>query len=266
MNNVLTETLYPISDSYTKGLKEKWYSSNQENPNKQQFIDRADEWFKSTKLNLLSGWEAFPCKDIIIGCTNFIESICLKYSWNIQILPGEYSYYSIMGLQPTNYGELKPNVPLLVSVPGWKYCDIDPHWDELLKECEQKNIDIHVDGCWFQSARGLEFNFDHPNIKSFAMSMSKGLDLTWNRIGLRWSRQRTMDSITLLNHTNMYNENLTACGYFLMNNIEKDYAWKKYGQEHLNLANKFNMIPTNSIHVIRDKDNKLFGIGKILST
>jgi hypothetical protein len=123
-----------------------------------------------------------------------------------------------------------------------------------------------VDGCWFQSSRGLEFNFDHPNIKSFAMSMSKGLDLTWNRIGLRWSRQRTMDSITLLNHTNMYNENLTACGYFLMNNIEKDYAWKKHGQQHLDLANKFNMSPTNSIHVIRDKHNKLFGIGKLLST
>ena len=102
MNNGLTKTLYPISDSYTKSLKEQWYSSKQENPSKQQFIDIADEWFKSTKLNFLSGWEAFPCKDIIIGCTNFIESICLKYSWNIQILPGEYSYYSIMGLQPTN--------------------------------------------------------------------------------------------------------------------------------------------------------------------
>jgi hypothetical protein len=64
----------------------------------------------------------------------------------------------------------------------------------------------------------------------------------------------------------MYNENLTACGYFLMNNIEKDYAWKKYGQQHLDLANKFDMSPTNSIHVLRDKDNNLFGIGKLLST
>ena len=98
------------------------------------------------------------------------------------------------------------------------------------------------------------------------MSMSKGLDLTWNRIGLRWSRQRTMDSITLLNQINMYNENLTACGFFLMNNIEKDYAWKAHGQTHKALAKKHSLQETNSIHVLRDKNNNLFGIGKILST
>lgn len=266
MNNTLTKKLHPISDDLTKKLKEQWYSSKHFNPSKKEFINRADDWFKSSKLNDIKGWEAFPCQDIIIGCTNFIESVCLKYAWKVQILPAEYSYYSLMGVNPTKLGELKKNIPLLVSVPSWKYCDVDPHWEELLKECEQKNIDIHIDGCWFQSARCIEFDFAHPNIKSFAMSMSKGLDLTWNRIGLRWSRQRTMDSITLLNHTNMYNENLTACGYFLMNNIDKDYAWNIYGKAHKMLAEKHGLHETNSIHVIRDKDNNLYGIGKILSS
>jgi hypothetical protein len=266
MNSELTEKLHPISDNYIKKLKEQWYSSKQENPYKEKFINHADAWFKSSKLNDLRGWEAFPCKDIIIGCTNFIESVCLKYAWDIQILPSEYSYYSIMGMKSTNPGELKPKVPLLISVPSWKYCDTDPHWNNILKECEEKDIDIHIDGCWFQSARKIEFDFDHPNIKSFAMSMSKGLDLTWNRIGLRWSRQRTVDSITLLNHYGMYNENLTACGYFLMNNLNKDYAWNTHGQAHKALAEKHGLQETNSIHVLRDKSNNLFGIGKILST
>jgi hypothetical protein len=266
MSNELTKILWPIADSHVKKLKEQWFTGTHENPNRKKFIDRAEEWFKSSKINSLQGWDAFPCKDVIIGCTNFIESICLKYSWQIQILPSEYSYYSIMGMQPTNPGNLKPNVPLLVSVPSWKYCDVDEHWNDILKECEEKNIDIHIDGCWFQSARKIEFDFDHPNIKSFGMSMSKGLDLAWNRIGLRWSRQKTIDSITLLNHTQYYNETLTACGYFLMNNLDKDYAWHTHGQAHKALAEKHGLQETNSIHVLRDKDNNLFGIGKILST
>ena len=95
--------------------------------------------------------------------------------------------------------------------------------------------------------------------------MSKGLDLAWNRIGLRWSRQKTIDSITLLNHTQYYNETLTACGYFLMNNLDKDYAWNTHGQAHKALAVKHSLEETNSIHVLRDKDNNLFGIGKLLS-
>lgn len=266
MNNELTETLWPIADSYIKKLKEQWFTGSHENPNRKKFIDRADDWFRSSKINFLSGWNAFPCKDVIIGCTNFIESVCLKYSWKVQILPSEYSYYSLMGMQSTNVGELKPNTPLLVSVPSWKYCDVDRHWNDILKECEEKNIDIHIDGCWFQSARRIEFDFDHPNIKSFGMSMSKGLDLAWNRIGLRWSRQKTIDSITLLNHTQYYNETLTACGYFLMNNIDKDYAWNTHGKAHQELAERFNLQETNSIHVLRDNDNNLFGIGKILSS
>jgi hypothetical protein len=266
MNNELTKILHPISDSFLKSLKIKWFEKNHENPDRKKFIGLAEDWFKSSKINSLYGFDAFPCKDIIIGCTNFIESICLKNAWNIQILPFEYSYYSIMGIKSTNPGDLKKNVPLLVSIPSWKYCDVIPFWDDVLEECEEKNIDIHLDGCWFHSARRIEFDFDHPNIKSFGMSMSKGLDLTWNRIGLRWSRQKTIDSITLLNHNNMYNENLTACGYFLMNNLDKDYAWNTHGKAHKELAEKYSMQETNSIHVLRDKDNNLFGIGKILST
>lgn len=266
MNSELTEKLYPISDNYIKKLKENWFSQTQTNPHKSKFIDLANEWFQSTKLNNLTGWQAFPCKDIIIGCTNFIESLIQKYSWKIQILPCEYAYYSIMGKKPTNIGELQPGVPLLVSVPAWRYCDIDPRWDEILKECETKKIDIHIDGCWFQSARRLNFDFDHPCIKSFGMSMSKGLDLAWNRIGLRWSRQKTIDSITMLNKFDMYNESLTSCGYYIMNNLDKDYAWNTHGQAHKALAEKHGLQETNSIHVLRDKDNNLFGIGKILST
>lgn len=98
------------------------------------------------------------------------------------------------------------------------------------------------------------------------MSMSKGLDLAWNRIGLRWSRQKTIDSITMLNKFDMYNESLTSCGYYIMNNLDKDYAWNTHGQAHKALAEKHGLQETNSIHVLRDKDNNLFGIGKILST
>ena len=133
INSELTEKLHPISDNYIKKLKEEWYSSKQENPHKEKFINYADAWFKSSKLNDIRGWEAFPCKDIIIGCTNFIESVCLKYAWNIQILPSEYSYYSLMGIKSTNLGQLKPKTPLIISVPSWKYCAVDPQWNDILK-------------------------------------------------------------------------------------------------------------------------------------
>ena len=74
-----------------------------------------------------------------------------------------------------------------------------------------------------------------------------------------------MDPITLLNNKNTYGENITACGSFLMSKIEKDYAWNKYGEANKQIAELNSLQQTNSCHVLKNNDNNLWGIGKIIS-
>ena len=262
--NDLDKTLFPINDPYLQKLKDDWYTKSQKPIEHDAFINKASEWFRSTKINSLSGFDKFPCVDIIMGCTHYIESLVSKHSWNIQILPKDYAYYRVMGKQTTNPGDLKPNIPLIVSLPNWYYGD-RPDWESVLKECEEKNIDIHVDCAWITVAKDFNFNFDHPNIKSFAMSMSK-YNMTWNRIGLRWSRQRTMDSCTLISTQEKYNEATTSCGAYIMDNMERDYGWNTYGKYHNQICKELDLLATNSIYVVKDKETKEpYSIGKILS-
>ena len=265
MNSQLTKKLHPISDKFITSLKENFFSKQQKNVSPNYFISQANEWFQSSKLNHIVGWKKFPKIDIMLGCTHFIESTCLRYSWNIQHLPNEYAYYSINGKKSTDIDKLQANIPLIISLPSWNYCDVHPQWQDILKICEEKKIDIHIDGCWFQSARNIEFDFDHPNIKSFGMSTSKGLDLQWNRIGLRWSRQTIPDSISIMNNFRQIHETAIACGSYVMQNIDKDYAWIKYGDDNLAVAKQHKLVQTKSIHVLKDKDENIFGIGKLLS-
>ena len=157
------------------------------------------------------------------------------------------------------------NVPLIISLPTWQYCDIHPEWETILKICEQRNIKIHIDGAWFQSARNIKFDFDHPNIESFGMSIGKGIDLQWNRIGLRWSRQKTIDSITLMNKLDQIHHTAITCGAYIMNNVEKDYAWSKYADANKRIADRNDLQQTNSCHVLKDKDNQLWGIGQLVA-
>ena len=96
------------------------------------------------------------------------------------------------------------------------------------------------------------------------MSISKGLDLQWNRIGLRWSKQTIPDSITIMNKFNQIHETSIACGSYIMSHVEKDYAWNKYGDDNLKLAKENKLSQTNSIHILKDTDNNLFGIGRLL--
>lgn len=245
----INKTLLPLIDQKISSLRNRFFEESQKIPTQKEFIKQASDWFLSTKLNQLNGIDKFPHKDIIIGCTQFIENICLKNKWNIQILPEEYGYYSVMGKQSTNVGELIPDVPLIVSIPNWKHGH-RPEWKQVLKECESKNIDIHIDCAWLTVARDIELDFDHPNIKTIGMSISKYIG-SWNRIGLRWSKQKTLDSVTLFNAQNKYNDALVSCGSFIMSNLERDYGWNTYGEKYKSICQEHNLEKTNFIYVAK---------------
>lgn len=264
----LTEKLYPIEDPFLTGLRDIWHTQSQKSSDADLFTRAADHWFKSSKLNTLQNWDQFGCVDVIMGCTHYIESLILKYGWDgIQILPQEYGYYGLMGKVGTNYQDLKPNIPLIVSLPNFGYADIRPEWDELLLICQERNIDIHIDFAWLTVANGVNIDVGHPNIKSFAMSLSKYC-CQWNRIGLRWSRQRSMDSVTIM--TRYYgdvNNGLISCGNFLIHRIPRDYAWTYYGKMYAQICEDLDLIPTKLINVVKIKgQDKPMGIGQLLSS
>lgn len=252
----LNEKLIPVVDTYMQELKANWYNESQAIISNKDFVPIADEWFKSTRINNLQGWDQFPCADIILGCTHYIESIVIKYGWDgFQILPEDYAYYGLMGKFGVDVGNLAPNVPLLISLPNWKYSDLRPEWNAVLRECEEKNIDIHIDMAWIITAKDIEIDLSHPNIKSFAMSMSK-YNMEWNRIGLRWSKQRTMDSITIFNHYyGNVNNGTVSCGAYMLKNIPRDYVWNTYGAKYNSLCQDYDLIKTKLLHVARIPGN-----------
>jgi len=260
--------LHHLNDSFLKNIKTSWFAQPQKLITANQFIPVADKWFKSTKLNQLHGWDEFDCVDVVLGCTHFIESLVLKYGWDgFQILNEEYAYYGLMGKHGTELGQLEPNQPLLISLPNWRYADLRPEWPDLLKECEAKNIDIHIDFAWITVARDISIDLSHPCIKSFAMSLSK-YSMEWNRIGLRWSRQRTMDSVTIFNRFHHeVNSALTSGGMHIINNLPRDYAWDTYRELHHKTCKNLNLLPTKIIHVAHTPDlSEVVGLGNILST
>lgn len=262
----LSKRTTPIHDRYLYNLKTKWFEEKQKIVDYEKFIPVADEWFKSTKLNDLRGWNKFPCIDVIMGCTHYIENLIIKHGFDgLQILNEEYSYFGLHGKHGIDVDQLEENKPLYISLPNWKYCDVRPEWDNVLKTAEKKNIDIHIDFAWITTAKDINIDLDHPNIKSFAMSISK-YALQWNRIGLRWSKQRTLDSITMYNRFyGDVNSSLTSCGAYMMDNIPRDYGWNTYGKLYAEVCNNLGVEKTKFIHVVKDIATKTpMGISNIL--
>jgi len=265
--NDLTKSFNPVKDKKLLSLKDEWFSEPQKIIESSKLLPIADEWWKSTKINSILGWENFSCVDFTLGCTHYIESTASKLKWDIQVLPFEYAIYKLMGIQESHIGYLKPDTPLFISLPNWKCSGIPEYWEDLLKECEKKNIDIHIDFAWLLISRDIKIDVSHPCIKSFGMSWSK-YDMQWNRCGMRWSRQRSLDSITILNH--YYKDtftNVTSAAYNLINNIERDYMWNNYSHLNQQVCDNLNLEARHSLHTALDKKNdyEVVGIGNILS-
>lgn len=262
----LTDKLVIINDAKMQHLRESWFAQPQKQCSYETFKRKAIDWFQDTKVNDLKGWKNLPYVDVTMGCTHYIESFVLKYGWGgFQILKNEYAYYTLMGKHGVEIDALEKNKPMIITMPHWQYCDIRPEWDDLLKICEQKNIDIHIDMAWMIIARDINLNFSHPCIKSIGMSMSK-YALQWNRVGIRLSRQKTMDSVTIFNdYYRDTNTIMTSIGSYWMDNLERDYVWNRYGNDHDEICAQLDLSPTKIIHVVKDKNTgKSLGIGRML--
>jgi hypothetical protein len=263
----LSTKITALRDKEFLSFKESWFNNPQKEIKLEDYINIADSWFKSSTLNVIHGWDQFDQIDVTTGNTQFIESFFVRYGKdNFQIIENEYAYYSLLGKYGVKPEELKPNLPLIITLPHYNYGGLRPEWNNLLRICEERNIDIHIDFAWITLANGLEIDLTHPCIKSFAMSLSKFV-MTWNKVGLRWSKQRTMDSITIMNHYyGPINSNKFSCGAKMMETFSVDYLWNKYGAHYKNICSSLNTSPTKLLTIIKfENDPATYDAANILT-
>lgn len=208
----------------------------------------AEKWILGSSLNRLKGLTNFPRKDIIIGCTQFIDSLYMKGT--VQVLEEDYRYHQRLGYANfVSVGNLKPGVPFILAMPFPQIGGPHTQIEEIFSECREKNIPLHIDGAWITCCRDVDFNFNDPVIRSVGISLSKGLGLGWNRIGLRWTRETALDSVTIMNDFNMNNRALAMIGLHFIRNFNPDYLWNTHGDRYLKVCRDFNLEPTKSIHL-----------------
>lgn len=219
----------------------------------EDFKIECERWIHSTKLNSLSGFESFLRKDIIIGCTQFIDNLYMQGP--LQTIRGDYRYHERLNLSfVKDVGSLIPDIPLLIAMPFPNIGAPHASMEEILYECQTKNIPVHIDGAWISCCRNVTFDFSHVSIKSVGISLSKGLGLGWNRIGLRWTKEDNADAITIMNDFKMNCRPLSMVGLHFLKNFKSDYLWNTYGHLNEKVCQDFGLEQTNSIYLaLRNK-------------
>jgi len=218
-------------------------------------------WLTASKLNNITGFNSFNRVDIINGCTQFIDNLYMKGP--VQVLQGDYKYHHRLGNWGRTVGSLSPNIPLVIAMPFPSIGAVHNQMTEILDEAQDKGISVHVDGAWLTCCRGINFDLSHPSISSVGISLSKGLGLGWNRIGLRWTRQTSVDSVTIMNDFNMNLRAPAMIGLHFIRKLESDYLWNKHGDRYYQVCKDFNLTPTSSIYLAL-RNNEPVGVSPLI--
>ena len=226
------------------------------------FKTEANNYFNSSKLNVLTGLDTFNRIDIINGCTQYIDNLYMQGL--VQVIEGDYRYHNRLNLATiTSVGNLIPEVPLIIAMPFPRTGAINDNMLVLLEEASTKNIPVHIDGAWITCCKDIEFDFTHNSIQSVGISLSKGLGLGWNRIGLRYTKQTNIDSITIMNDFRMNLRAPAMIGLHFIRNLPSDYLWDKYSDSYYKICKDFDLTPTKSIYLAL-RDNQPVGISPLI--
>jgi len=231
-----------------------------------EFKDEFVKFIKNHSLSHFTGIDSFPYTDICVGCTQFIDDIYQRIGTsNVMVFENEYKYHWRLNndIKFVTLDTLDPTKELIISMPFPAHGDVHPLMDKILDRCLQLNIPVHLDGAWISCSRDITFNFDHPAIKTFAISLSKG-GMGNDRIALRFARAIPNGAITIMNNFNMNCKSLIHIGIKFMQDIGPEYFWKKYGDRYYKVCKDFNLVPTKAIHVAKTQNGDIVGVRPLL--
>ena len=229
-----------------------------------QFKDTFTKWLEDHKYSTFSGLDAFPRRDIINGCTQFIDDLYQRCG-TLQTFENDYKYHWRLNpkIEYVTVDTLDPLKELLIAMPFPFYGDVHPDMNLILDKCNELNIPVHIDGAWISCIRDINFNFDHPAIKTVGISLSKG-GMGGNRIGLRFARKTPTGAITIMNDFNMNSQALVSMGIKFMEELGPEYFWKNYESSYKKVCLDFGLIPTKAVHLARTQDGNPVGIRPLL--
>lgn len=258
----------PMYDKSINLLYDRFYINNPvhtENLDK-IFIEKLIKYLNDHNLNSFKNIDNFDVYDICIGCTQFIDDIYQKNGVDkVQILENDYKYHWRLNnsIEWATINTLDPDKELIIAMPFPYYGDVHPNMDLILDICFEKKIQAHIDAAWISCCKDISFDFGHPAIKSFCVSLSKG-GLGGNRIGVRFSKQKLDGPITIMNDFNMNNQSLVSLGIAYIDEIGPEYFWKKYEKAYYKVCKDFDLMPTKAIHLARFSSGQPVGVRPLL--
>ena len=204
--------------------------------------------------NWLTGLDKFNFVYVTNGNTDYLINL-FNSTNNIAFKQGDYSYYQhwhdVMGKPYRELTEPADVDDLVVSWPGYNYGD-NTELDFANKCTAQWR---HLDCAYLGVVKPS--SLDVSEYETVGISFSKILSIPYNRIGLCFSKTEIKDN-AILNKIGYVNLAGVKLATHIMNKLDPNYFWNKYGEEQLsNLCEKHGLTKTQSILIAYENGKRV---------
>jgi len=234
------------------------------------FIEQATSAILAHKYNTTKGLDNLPYCDVVQGNQHYIDNLLIKYGVHgVQTFEHDYPYYTKItpNIEYATVGNLNPNKPLIIAAPMPGYMNLHPHWNAILDECEQKGIDVHIDAAWWCCSHGISIDLSAACIKSFSVSLSKALDMGWNRVAIRWRKENELDNAALLHDFRMISHASIEIARYHLEQLSVDYFIDTYLDKYNSIVRELKLRPGKVIHAASSIDRyTLYGLKNLLTS
>lgn len=229
-----------------------------------EFKERYKNWILSSKGNNIIGLENFVFSDFTYGTTQSFDSFYLEHrNRRFRCFKGEYIYHSMVwsnNLINWKFVEDEPlskGDALVMSVPFADTGDLhDFYTKELLDICLKLNIPILIDCAFFGIVKNITFDFSHSAIDQIVFSLSKTFPVESYRIGLRFTKMKKNDGITIYNESGYLNYIAINVGNEFLKKFNSDYIPDTYKLTQQMFCERLNLTASNTVIFGIDRENR----------
>jgi hypothetical protein len=264
---------YSVHDNQTCGTRDeavKEYISSQSQLDneeiKSKFLNTYKEWMFSTHPKI-KGWQDYNHLCFTQGTTESFAQFYIRFreSKRLRLAKGEYFYNQMMkGLWYKERfawlgeDEIKPNDVVLISVPFSDTGAVPDYLEQLLQECDEKNVPVMLDLAYVSLSVDQEIDLSHKCVEYVVSSLSKVFPVELYRIGIRMQRKKFEDQLYVINEKNYNYINILSAhvGTKLMESYPADYIFNKYRPRQLQMCDKLGLEASPCVYFGIDRHDK----------
>lgn len=220
---------------------------------RQQYIDTYISYLGNMRLNSIHGLTRFKNIHLINGTTQTFDEAYHRHSLRrLRIYKGEYAYHKrvVPGFKFLEDGPIMAGDYVIVSIPHCSTGDVPHGFEEMLRQCETRNVPVIIDCAYIGTCSNVNFSVDHPNIESVSFSLTKGTGTGHIRSGIRFSN---IDDDMPIAQQNRYDHTVLGAAklgiYFMQELGSPDYIPNIYLAHQLSVCRDAGITPTKCMHI-----------------